>query len=407
LFRLYYRFDMGAWNNKLLSYAAGYLQFLGTDKYSAEDISKQFYNLACNFTINTGNEETTVIISGLQENFDKAVALFEDLIHNCKPDEAALAGLKNRVLKTRANNKLNKTAISQGLRSYASYGPQNPFNFVLTDDEVKNMKAEDLTNLLHSLMSYNHKVLYYGPKPLPALTASLQKLHTMPSSFIANDQGVKFKRTMQTRNEVLFADYDAVQAEIYWVKNLSVYDPKEEALINMFNGYFGGGMGSIVFQTIRESKALAYSTFAQVQTPLKKDDTYSIVAYVGSQADKMNEAIAGMNELLDDLPKADANFINARKSLMKDIETDRITKDAIITSYLNAVKKGVDRDLRKDNYAQYSSLTLNDLYKYHQDVLAKKPYTYCVVASEKKINVDDLKKYGEVKKLSLPEIFGY
>ena len=407
LFRLYYRFDMGAWNNKLLSYAAGYLQFLGTDKYSAEDISKKFYDLACNFTINTGNEETTVIISGLQENFDKAVALFEDLIHNCKPDETALAGLKNRVLKTRANNKLNKTAISQGLRSYASYGPQNPFNFVLTDDEVKNMKAEDLTNLLHSLMNYNHKVLYYGPKPLPALTAGLQKLHSMPASWIANDQGVKFNRTVQTKNEVLFADYDAVQAEIYWVKNLSVYDPKEEALINMFNGYFGGGMGSIVFQTIRESKALAYSTFAQVQTPLKKDDTYSIVAYVGSQADKMNEAVAGMNELLDDLPKADANFINARKSLMKDIETDRITKDAIITSYLNAVKKGVDRDLRKDNYAQYANITLNDLYKYHQDVLSKKPYTYCVIASEKKINIDDLKKYGEVKKLSLQEIFGY
>lgn len=407
LFRLYYRFDMGSWNNKLLSYAANYLQFLGTDKYSAEDISKKFYDLACNFSITAGDEQTTVTISGLQENFDKAVALFEDLLHNCKPDEAALAGLKNRALKTRANNKLNKTFISQAQRSYAAYGPQNPFNFVLTDDEIKKLKAEDLTNLLHSLMNYNHKVLYYGPQPLPALTASLQKLHSMPTAWTANDQGVKFTRTVQTKNEVLFTDYDAVQAEIYWVKNLSVYDPKQEALVNMFNGYFGGNMGSIVFQTIRESKALAYSTFAQVQTPLKKEDTYSVVAYVGTQADKMNEAVAGMNELLDDLPKTDANFINARKSLMKDIETDRITKDAIITNYLNAVRKGVDRDLRKENYAQYSNLTLNDLYKFHQDVLAKKPYTYCVVASEKRINPDDLKKYGEVKKLTLQELFGY
>jgi predicted Zn-dependent peptidase len=233
------------------------------------------------------------------------------------------------------------------------------------------------------------------------------RLYAMPQSWTANDQGVKFQRTVQTKNEVLFTDYDAVQAEIYWVKNLSVYDPKEEALINMFNGYFGGGMGSIVFQTIRESKALAYSTFAQVQTPLKKDDTYSIVAYVGSQADKMNEAVAGMNELLDDLPKTDANFINARKSLIKDIETDRITKDAIISSYLNAARKGIDYDLRKVNYEKYNSITLNDLYKFHHDVLSKKPYTYVVVASEKRINVDDLKKYGEVKKLTLQEIFGY
>lgn len=407
LFRLYYRFDMGSWNNKILSYAAQYLQFLGTDKYTSEDISKKFYDLACNFSVNTGNEETTITISGLQENFDKAVALFEELIRNCKPDAAALDGLKNRLSRTRANNKLNKTLISQGLRSYAAYGPQNPFNFVLSDDEIRSLKAEDLTNLLHSLMNYNHKVLYYGPKPLSALTASLQKLHALPQSWTANDQGVKFKRTVQTKNEVLFADYDAVQAEIYWVKNLNVYDPKDEALVNLFNGYFGGGMGSIVFQTIRESKALAYSTFAQVQTPIKKEDTYSIVAYVGSQADKMNEAVAGMNELLDELPKADANFVNARKSLMKDVETDRITKDAIITSYLNAARKGVNYDLRKVNYEKYSNITLNDLYKFHHDVLSKKPYTYVVVASEKRINLDDLKKYGEVKKLTLQDIFGY
>ncbi len=256
-------------------------------------------------------------------------------------------------------------------------------------------------------MNYNHKVLYYGPKPLPALTASLQKLHTIPKTFTANSQGVKFERTVQTSNKVLFADYDAVQAEIYWVKNLDKYDVKNEALVNLFNGYFGGGMGSVVFQTIRESKALAYSTFAQVLTPVKKDDTYSIVAYVGSQADKMNDAVAGMNELLDDLPKTDQNFINARKSLMKDIETDRITKDAIIMSYINANKKGIDYDSRKNNYAQYANITLDDLYKYHKNVLSKKPYTYCVVASEKRINVDDLKKYGEVKKLSLQELFGY
>ncbi|HUS01068.1 MAG TPA: insulinase family protein [Chitinophagaceae bacterium] len=403
LFRLSYRFDMGSWNNKLLSFAAGYLQFLGTDKYSAEEISKQFYNLACNFTVNAGNEETTITINGLQENFDKAVALFEHLIRNCKPDASALEGLKNRSLRTRANNKLNKTFISQAQRSYAAYGPQNPFNFVLTDDEVKNLKAEELTNLLHSLMNYSHKVLYYGPKPLPALTANLQKLHTLPQSWTANTQGVKFKRIPQTKNEVLFTDYDAVQSEIYWVKNLNTYTPKDEALVNLFNGYFG----DIVFQTIRESKALAYSTFAQVVTPIKKDDSYSIIAYVGSQADKMNEAVAGMNELLITIPKEDQDFINARKGLQKDIETDRITKDGIITSYLNAVRKGVDRDLRKDNYALYSNITLNDLVRYHQEQLANKPYTYTVVASEKRINVDDLKKYGEVKKLSLQELFGY
>src|SRR5690606_1705845 len=87
LFRLYYRFDIGSWNSLELGLAAAYLQYLGTDRFSTEEISRQFYNIACNFSVSPGNEYTTVTISGLQENFEAAVKLFEDLIRNCKPDE--------------------------------------------------------------------------------------------------------------------------------------------------------------------------------------------------------------------------------------------------------------------------------------------------------------------------------
>ena len=407
LFSLTYRFNMGNWNNKVLALAAQYLQFLATDKMSPDEISKRFYNLACSFSIIPGNEETVISISGLQENFDKAVALFEEVLHNCKPDSVALEGLVSRLEKARANNKLNKQIIALALRNYATYGAANPFNYVLTNKEMRSIKATDLTDLLHNLENYEHKITYYGPQPLTTLTAKMQALHKIPASWTANAAAVKFERTKQTNNQVLFTDYDAVQAEVYWIKNLQAYDPKQEALVNMFNGYFGGGMGSVVFQTIRESKALAYSTSAYVMTPIKKNDNFAMIAYVGTQADKFNEAVAGMNELLTDLPKTDQNFENARKTLLKDIETERITKDAIIVNYLNAQKKGVDHDLRKDNYLQYSSLSLDDLYKYHREQFSKQPYTYCVVASNKRVSLDALKKFGEVKVLSLEELFGY
>ena len=115
----------------------------------------------------------------------------------------------------------------------------------------------------------------------------------------------------------------------------------------------------------------------------------------------------GMNDLLNELPKTEQSFINTRKNLMQDIETGRITKENIIFNYLSSQRKGLDHDIRRDTYAAYANLTLNDLYKYHSTFLSKKPYTYAVIASEKRINVDDLKKYGEVKKLSLQELFGY
>ncbi|HVI48508.1 MAG TPA: insulinase family protein [Chitinophaga sp.] len=407
LFRLYYRFDMGSWNNKKLPLASQYLQFLGTDKYSSQEISKQFYNIACNFSVGASSENTTITISGLQENFDKAVTLFEHLIANCKPDEAALAALKARTLKSRADSKLNKGSIMRGVVAYAMYGAKNPFNNQLGDAELNAITAEELTNMLHELPSYKHAVIYYGPEPLETIAGNVKKLHTLPGSFKELPAAIHFAKDNQDQNKVLFADYDMVQTEVNWVRNGQVYDPSNTAIIGLFNNYFGGGMGSIVFQTIRESKALAYSTYAFYSSPDKKGERYSEVAYVGSQADKMDEAIKGMNELLNDVPRSDKLFETARLSMKQDIETERITKDGIIFSYLAAQKLGLDTDIRKQVYESIDKLNFNDIKKFHEEHIAKKPYTYCVVASEKKISLDDLKKIGDVKKLSLNEIFGY
>ncbi|GAO43024.1 insulinase family protein [Flavihumibacter petaseus] len=407
LFRLTYQFDMGGWNNKLLPIAAQYLEYLGTDKLTSEAISKQFYNLACSFDVQPGDDQTAITISGLGENFEKAVRLFEDLIRNCQPDAEALENLKATILKARANNKLNKGSIARGLQSYAYYGAQNPFNYVLPEAALQALKPEDLTTILHSLFNYQHKIGYYGPLSLTASSGSLKNLHPLPGSWTSAPAPVKFERITQGSNKVLFANYDAVQSEIFWVRSLSKYDPKNEALVNVFNNYFGGGMGTIVFSVIRESKALAYSTYAFVNTPSRKSDPFSFVAYVGSQADKMNDAIKAMNELLNDLPQVEQGFTNARTGLMKDMETDRIQPNAIIASYLNAQRKGITVDQRQVNYEAYKNITLNDLDAFHREKLSQQPYTYCVVASDKKVSLDDLKKYGELKVLSLEEIFGY
>lgn len=407
LFRLHYRFDMGSWNNKKLPLAAEYLQFLGTDKYTTEQISKEFYNIACNFSVKSGPENTTITISGLQENFDKAVSLFEHLLTHCQPNEAALAALKGRLQKARADNKLSKLAIMRGLVQYALYGPKNPYNNQLSQANLDALTSAELVDMLHTLPFYQHTVIYYGPASLTSAAAAVKKLHTLPAAFKAAPPAVKFEKSSQTNNQVLFADYDMVQAEVNWVRNTTPFDVNNTAVVSLFNNYFGGGMGSIVFQTIRESKALAYSTYAFYVSPEKKDDRYAVVAYVGSQADKMNEAITGMNELLNDIPRSDKLFETARKSMKQDLETERITQDGIVFSYLAAQKLGLNTDYRKQVYAAVDKLTFDDVKQFHDQNLAGKPYTYCVLGSEKRISEDDLKKYGEVKKISLDELFGY
>ncbi len=407
IFKLYYRYDMGSWNNKLLPIAAQYIQFLGTKTKTAEDFSKAFYKLASSFSIAAGTEITTVSFNGLQENFGATVKLYEDLLANCKPDEAALAGLKARLKRARENAKLNKTAIVQGLVSYAEYGPSNPFNNVLTDAELDAIKADDLVKILHELNSYKHTLLYYGPQTAAEAALSLSKLHKTPAVFTAYPPQKQFTKITFDSNHVLFANYDQVQAEIYWVRNEAAYDPAQTPKVELFNNYFGGGMSTVVFQQIRESKALAYSTYAYYEEPAKKDDRDYFIGYVGTQADKFNESIKAMNELLDEMPESDKGVTDAKDNIRKSLETERIVQEDILFNYLAAQRKGLNYDERKNTFTSLDKLDFSTIKSFHDAELKGKPYTYCIVASDKRVSDADLKKYGDLVKPDMKQLFGY
>jgi predicted Zn-dependent peptidase len=407
IFNLTYRFDMGAWNSKLLPYAAKYLTFLSTDKYSAEEISKQFYNIACNYSFSVKNDVATIEISGLQENFDQAVNLVEHVFANCKANEEALKEMKSSILKSRENTKLNKAAILSGLMSYAQFGSKNPTNFVLSNEELQQITSAQLLDILHHINETKHSINYYGPQAIDVFTKNIEKVHALPKAFTETAPAQKFTYTANKDNQVYFANYDMVQSEIRWVRNNGTYNPADAAKINLFNSYFGGGMGSIVFQTIRESKALAYSTYAFYSTPDQKEKENSMIAYVGSQADKMNDAVGAMNELLNVLPESEKNFESSKSNSSNSLETSRITKNAIINHYYADQRLGIDHDSRIDEYKGLQPLTFGDIKAFHTSQVANKPYSYCIVASDKKVKVQDMEKFGKLNTLTLEQIFGY
>jgi predicted Zn-dependent peptidase len=409
LFTMYYVLDMGKFHNIKLPVAVQLLQYLGTDKYTAEQISKEFFKLACSFDVSAGDEQVYVSLTGLDENFEPAVKLFEHLLANAKPDQQALGQLVERMLKQRKDVKMNKNAIFRtALRNYAYYGKNNPFTYILKEDELKALKADELVGMIKGLTSYKHAVYYYGPREADALKNTLAKEHKVAKKLKDYPVPVQFTRSQTSKNQVYFVNYKMVQAEILWLnRQPQAYDTTMYPVVTMFNEYFGGGMSSVVFQTIRESKALAYSTYSVYITPTKKADPYYINAYVGTQADKINDAIPAMQDLLTTLPKADANFASAREAVMQQIETQRINKERVFFSLMGAEKLGLHHDISQDIYEGVSKLTFDDINTFYNNHYKSNKYTYCIMGSKEKLSMDDLKKYGEVTELTLEDIFGY
>lgn len=408
LFNLYYLLDLGTNNDPKLGLAADYLQYLGTDKYTAEQLQQEFYKLGCSFAVSSGQDRIFVSLSGLDSNMEPALQLFESLLNAPKPDAAALKNMVAGVLKSRQDAKLNKQVIlSQAMVNYAKYGPKNPFTSQLSEKELKALKPEQLTALIKSIPTYQHRVLYYGPRASDGLTATLNTNHRVPAKLTPVPANKDFAEQPMNARKVYWVDYNMVQAEILFLSKGPVYDKGIVPTTSLYNEYFGGSMGSIVFQELRESKALAYSASSRFANADKTGRSSYNMSYIGTQSDKLPEAMAGMNTLLNDMPVAEANLQIAKNAIRNSIATERITKSDILFSYERAKRLGLDYDLRRDVYEQTPNMSFTDLQKFQQARVKGQNQTILVIGSKDRLNFKELARYGQLQQLSLKEIFGY
>jgi predicted Zn-dependent peptidase len=162
-----------------------------------------------------------------------------------------------------------------------------------------------------------------------------------------------------------------------------------------------------VFQDLRESKALAYSCYSVYRKSADPKLPYYNFSYIGSQADKLPEAMAGMMNLLNNVPKSDISFGAAKESILQDIKTERINKAGILFDYINAEKFGLKTDIRKDIYSSVSSMTYDDVKKFQDEKIKNKPTTILILGKKEMLDIKTLEKYGTVKYLTLKDVFGY
>ena len=408
LFSLYYLSDVGTNNDPKLKIAIEYLQYIGTDEMTAEDFKKEFYKLGCNFGVDAAEDQTYLSLTGLTENMEKALQLFEKLLAKPKADNEALKKMIDGIFKKREDIKKDKNAIMfEGLINFGLYGPSSPFTNVLTNKELREVKAEDLVKIIAGFSKTEHRILYYGPEKSDRVVAMLNQHHALPAKLKPLPPSIEYKMQDVTKSDVYWANYDMVQEEIMFLTKGDMFDKERIPISRMFNEYFGGSMSSPVFQELREAQGLAYSAFAYYGTPSKPTENDLFYAYIGTQADKQSEAMLGMQKLLMDFPKSEGGFEIARNAILNQIESERITKADILFSYETARKRGLDYDIRKDIYEKTQKFTLDDVSTFQRDYIKGKNFNVVLIGSKDKINFKALQPYGKVRELTLDEIFGY
>jgi len=407
VFNLQLVYNKGTQQDPALGLAMNYLSYLGTPDMSAEEMASKMYALACSYSGGAGSTSSSIRVSGLSENMAEALRLVENLVQNAVPDEAILANLKADMIKDRADSKQAQRSCFSALQRYIYYGPEFIKATTLTNDALMALTSEQLLGKVREVFNLGHEILYYGPMSESELKSSLADAHYVAEGAQILPEQYPTQLLTPT-NRVVMAQYDAAQIYYLQVSDRGEgYDVANAGDIAMYNEYFGGGMNTVVFQEMREARGLAYSAQAYLNEPSFKDDTYSFMAFIATQNDKMRQAVEAFDEIINNMPESEASFAVAKEALLSRLRTQRTTGMDVLRSYLTFRRLGLSEPDTKAIFETAQKATLADVVATQQKWVKDRNYTYAILGDIKDLDTKFLSTLGPVQTLSLEEIFGY
>ncbi|MDE7427314.1 MAG: insulinase family protein [Muribaculaceae bacterium] len=409
IFRLTYVYNVGVDHDQRYNLGGALLELAGLKDMSPEQVKNEFYKMACDFYVTVGSERSYVTITGLAENMDRAVELYESLISNPVLDEDAYTKYVDRIEKSQNNAKASQGENFSRVVAYSRYGAHNPYTDDLKIEQLRAMNSKEFLDAIKDMRNYEHDIIYYGPASEKDVLKLLNKKHyAAKKPLTVPNKADKYPTAQPTETIVFVAPYDAKQLYMSMIANRGEkYNPELQPVISMYNEYFGGNMSGIVFQEMRESRSLAYSAGAGMSNPSKADRPYVYITRIATQNDKLMDAIDAFNEIIDDMPQSQAAFDLAKKGLDQQLRTSRTIKDGIAWSYLNSRDLGRKEPANKALFEALPGLTLEDITRYQQEHIKGNTYYYAILGNIEDLDMDALNKLGKVVILTTEDIFGY
>ncbi|OFE12527.1 hypothetical protein PHACT_04745 [Pseudohongiella acticola] len=405
LFTFSISIDVGTEENDLLSLAGALMGKAGTENLSAEELQKEWYRLGSDFGLSSSANETSIAITGLDSQFEATLALMLELISAPRAEEETFADLKATILQARREQKEDPGAISRALYLYNRYGDDSPMLQAMSSDAIAAVDLDELTALISSLQQYQHRISYTGSMPLERVTAILRE-HHQPADDLLEPPAYEYRRARQVAdNEIFVIHRETAQAQVRLEFPDGTYEEDLVVPSSVYNSYFGTSMSSVVFQELREARALAYSAGASYSQGSRPEAQTMVLGAIGSQNDKAVEATAAFVDLFDNMPRSSDRFEDAVNAQLNRYRTSTIGFRQIPGTVYAWQQLGLDGDPRQQRFARLQEMTLEELLQFQQTHVAGRAKLISIVGDTSRIDMDALAELGTIRELTVADVF--
>lgn len=409
VFDLTFSFPIGTDHEPKLALGLGLLDLGGAGQLDGVALKRKLYALGSTITAGAGRDESVVSVSGLDANLRATVDLLR--AHFEQPTGVGqddLAKMIQRLIAQRRAQKAAPPAIAAALGEFARRGPESAFLRQPRNEELATWKAEDLLAAAKSLWNYRRTVSYVGRIP----SAQLAGIVDLPPVGATHDRLVDAPARRPVvwvkpgGNRVLFVNSKASQANVQIVAPDGTFDRTQVPSQRVFNEYMSGSMGAVVFQEIRESRALAYEAGTNYRTPEWKEDEQLMSGALGTQADKTVDALTVLFDLVRRMPAAQSRFDAAVRSIDLAYRSTRAGFRRVPSLWNTWTHQGLDGDPRPWNWEQVKAMKLDQLVAWARR-FETMPFTVAITGPRDRIDVEKLKAFGTVEELQVDQLFAW
>ncbi len=397
--------DIGTYQDNRLGTASALMDKSGAGDLSADALKKEWYKLGTDFSIGVADNETNIRISGLDENFEASLLLMVNYIQNPTADQATLDEHVKIALARREDEKKDPRALRNALRFYNRYGDNSRYKRRISSDALQKLSVAELHGLISSLPAYEHTLVYAGSKPLYEVLAAVKTHFAMEGDLKTPSAYEHLMTRMPGKTEIRFFHKETAQSQVFVEFGDVAFDASLRPAIDLYNDYFAGGMSGIVFQELREARALAYATFARYDLGSRSNDQNVMWGYIGCQADKTPEAVAALVDLIDDLPESPERFDEAKKSVINRYRVAKIKFRDLPGVLRIWERRNQTPDPRKERFDHIRRADMPLMLDFHKHHIANRPKLISIMGDTSKFDLNSLSTLGAITPVTLDDLF--
>ncbi len=405
LFTLTFSVDTGTRHDNRLAIACLLLRKSGSKHRPASQLAKAWARLGTDLSITPGEVETTLTLTGLDENFRDSVRLLTELMEEPAAAPETLDELKRIMIAQRESSRKDVRTTAAALSSFNRHGTNSPYLRALSSQALKGLERRELHKLTSDLLGYKHSISYVGGLSKEKVVDVLRQLRPASTRLKPPPPYPFLRIESSTTNRILFLHTTIDQAQIRIETCNDPADESSQATIQLFNNYFSGATSGVVFQELRGSRPLAYSAGAVYSIGIRKGEQSLMAGQITCSPENTAKSIDAFVSLLQNLPVSPGNFEISRLEVINRYRTSRLGYREVLGAVREWEHLDMPVDPRESRFQSIHSMPFDTVLDFHNRRIKNKNRLISIVGDRLKLNLAALEKFGEVTEMRVDQLF--